>query len=96
MKKIAKNLDIPFCVAGGISSLADAEEILKQARIKFPSILLQLIDPPLFPGNGTRVWQSVCCCGVDSIFENNDYFVYKYTGRPETAQQAQLKTLPVG
>lgn len=93
VKKIAKNLDIPFCVAGGISSLADAEEILKAGADKI-SINSPAIDRPALISEMAQEFGSQCVVvGVDSIFENNDYFVYKYTGRPETAQQAQLKTL---
>ena len=42
VERVAQVIDIPFCVAGGIKTIADAEQILLSARIKFPSILLLL------------------------------------------------------
>ena len=42
VERVAQVIDIPFCVAGGIKTIADAEQILLSARIKFPLIL-----PPL-------------------------------------------------
>lgn len=43
VERVAQVIDIPFCVAGGIKTIAGAEQILLSARIKFPLIL------PLLP-----------------------------------------------
>ena len=39
VRRVAGTLDIPFCVAGGIRSVADAEEVLREGAEKISSQL---------------------------------------------------------
>jgi cyclase len=47
ISRVAEVLDIPFCVAGGIRSVADAEAILNAGAEKISVNSPALLDPPL-------------------------------------------------
>ena len=47
VRRVARILDIPFCVAGGIRSVADAEEVLRRGAEKISINSPALADPEL-------------------------------------------------
>ena len=93
VNRVAAVLDIPFCVAGGIRTLADAEDVLNLGADEISINSPALEDPELI-GTLARRFGSQCVVGgVDSAAEDNDYWVYKYTGDPERSRCSQRKTL---
>ena len=90
---VARELDIPFCVAGGIRSLADAEEVLRHGADKI-SINSPALARPELVGELARRFGSQCVViGIDSRAEDGDWFVYQYTGDPDKTTSAQRRTL---
>jgi imidazole glycerol-phosphate synthase subunit HisF len=89
----SRELDIPFCVAGGIRSVADAREVLNAGADKV-SINSPALERPELITELAREFGSQCVVvGVDSQKEEDDYFVYKYTGSLEKTQSAKRRTL---
>jgi cyclase len=90
---VASVLDIPFCVAGGIRSVADAEDVLNKGADKISINSPALADPGLISELAARFGSQCVVIGVDSQQEDGDWFVYQYTGDPEKTQAAQRRTL---
>ena len=93
VNRVASILDIPFCVAGGIRSLADAETILNLGADKISINSPALEDPALIETLARRFGSQCVVVGVDSSAEDGEYSVYQYTGDPERSRSSQRKTL---
>lgn len=91
--RVAKVLDIPFCVAGGIRSLDGAREILHGGADKI-SINSPALENPALIGELAREFGSQCVVvGIDSRTEDGDYFVKQYTGDPTKTRSTRWRTL---
>jgi cyclase len=90
---VASVLDIPFCVAGGIKSVADAEDVLNKGADKISINSPALANPELITELATRFGSQCVVIGVDSRQEGENWFVYQYTGDPDKTQAAQRRTL---
>jgi cyclase len=86
-------LDIPFCVAGGIRSVADAEDVLNRGADKISINSPALANPDLITELAKRFGSQCVVIGIDSRKENNDYHVYQYTGDPDRTTAAERKTV---
>jgi cyclase len=93
VNRVAEVLDIPFCVAGGIRSVADAESVLNLGADKV-SINSPALERPALIDELVRRFGSQCVViGVDSHEQDGDYDVYQYTGDPNRTRAAQRRTL---
>lgn len=91
--KVARVLDIPFCVAGGIRSIEDAKRILNSGADKI-SINSPALENPEFISSLVSVFGSQCIVvGIDSFKHDDDYYVYQYTGDPNKIIQSRWRTL---
>ena len=86
-------LDIPFCVAGGIKSLEDAEDVLNKGADKISINSPALANPNLIGELATRFGSQCVVIGIDSREEDDDWVVYQYTGDPDKTTAAQRRTL---
>lgn len=77
---IAKNINIPFCVAGGIRSLNDAEIILANGADKISINSPALENPGLIDKFAKRFGTQCVVVGIDSKLVNGKYIVNQYTG----------------
>ena len=91
--RIARVLDIPFCVAGGIRSVADAEAVLNAGAEKISVNSPALADPALIDRLAHRFGSQCVVVGVDSQTVGEDYLVYQYTGDPERSRSTARRTL---
>lgn len=89
VSRVARVLDIPFCVAGGIRSVADAEDVLNKGADKISINSPALANPDLITELAMRFGSQCVVIGIDSRQEHSDYFVYQYTGDPDKTQPAQ-------
>ncbi len=89
---VARELDIPFCVAGGIRSIADAEDVLNKGADKISVNSPALERPRLIDELATRFGSQCVVLGVDSREENGAYVVYQYTGDPDRTTAASRST----
>jgi imidazole glycerol-phosphate synthase subunit HisF len=80
IRRVTAVLDIPFCVAGGIRSVADAEEILNEGADKISINSPALADPPLITELARRFGTQCVVVGIDSREEHGAYRVWRMTG----------------
>jgi cyclase len=93
VNRIAALLDIPFCVAGGIRSVADAESVLNLGADKI-SINSPALERPALIDELVRRFGSQCVViGVDTLERGGDYQVYQYTGDPNRTVATARSTL---
>jgi len=91
--RIARVLDIPFCVAGGIRDVADAEAVLNAGAEKISVNSPALADPSLIDRLARRFGSQCVVVGVDSQTEGDDWMVYQFTGDPDRSRSTARRTL---
>lgn len=90
---VARLLDIPFCVAGGIKSVADAEDVLNKGADKISINSPALVNPDLIGELASRFGSQCVVIGIDSNEQEGDWFVYQFTGDPDKTRAAQRRTM---
>lgn len=85
---VAEVLDIPFCVAGGIRSVADAEGTLHAGADKV-SVNSPALENPTLIDLLSRHFGSQCVVvGIDSRRTPEGYRVWEMTGDPQRARDS--------
>lgn len=80
VERVARVIDIPFCVAGGIRSVAAAQVVLQNGADKI-SINSPALERPDLINELAETFGTQCVVvGIDSRTEGDDYVVYQYTG----------------
>jgi cyclase len=90
---VARVLDIPFCVAGGISSVADAESVLNAGAEKISVNSPALQQPELIDALSARFGAQCVVIGIDSQVTPKGYRVYQFTGDPSRTLATARDTL---
>lgn len=91
--RIAKVLDIPFSVAGGIRDVEDARAILASGADKISINSPALENPGLIDKMAAEFGNQCVVVGIDSRQEDGKYHVYQYTGDVKKTQATQRFTL---
>jgi len=93
VRRIARILDIPFAVAGGVRTRDQAAACLDAGADKV-SINSPALERPALIGELARNFGSQCVVlGVDSFEGDGDYRVKQYTGSTETSRDSGRLTL---
>lgn len=93
VEKTAAALDIPFCVAGGIRSVADAVELLNAGADKV-SVNSPALERPALISELSRRFGSQCVVvGVDSRKDEGEWRVFQYTGLESRTIAAKRRTM---
>jgi cyclase len=93
ISRVGEVLDIPFCVAGGIRGIADAESILASGAEKI-SVNSPALERPLLIDELARRFGSQCVVvGIDSQPSADGWCVHQYTGDPSRSRDAARLTL---
>jgi cyclase len=93
ISRVARVLDIPFCVAGGIRSVAEAEDVLNAGAEKISVNSPALTDPALIDSLARRFGSQCVVVGIDSQTVDGEFEVYQFTGDPERTRGTQRRTL---
>jgi cyclase len=93
ISRVAEVLDIPFCVAGGIRTVADAEAILNAGAEKISVNSPALIDPALIDRLAARFGSQCVVVGIDSQTATGGFRVYQFTGDPDRSRDSGRDTL---
>jgi cyclase len=93
INRVASVLDIPFCVAGGIRSVADAETVLNFGADKISINSPALERPALIDELVQRFGSQCVVIGIDTLERDGDYHVYQYTGDPNRSRPSERRTL---
>lgn len=93
--EIAKVIDIPLCVAGGIRTVEDAKGVLANGANKISINSPALANPDFINELVDAIGGDAVVIGIDSYFDEarNDYFVYTLTGDEATTSETAWKTL---
>jgi len=91
--RVARLLDIPFCVAGGIGSVADAEAVLAAGAEKISVNSPALSNPDLIDALSERFGAQCVVVGIDSLAADGDYRVKQFTGDVARTRDASRRTL---
>ncbi len=89
--RVAAELDIPFCVAGGIGSVADAEAVLAAGADKISINSPALARPALIDELAARFGSQCVVIGIDVDARSDDrdhWRVVANSGKPEAAHDA--------
>ena len=82
--KIAKEINIPFTVGGGINTVEDAATIIKAGADKISINSAAVKNSSLIKEIAERFGSQAVVVAVDTKFENNDWFVYVNGGKVAT------------
>jgi cyclase len=93
ISRVAALLDIPFCVAGGIRTVADAEDILRHGADKISINSPALENPDLISDLARRFGSQCVVLGVDSRSAGNSWQVYQYTGDASRIRETSRDTV---
>jgi cyclase len=93
VQRVARAIDIPFCVAGGIRSVADARAVLYAGADKISVNSPALENPDLVDALATEFGTQSIVVGVDSREFEGEYRVNQYTGDPDKSRELARRTL---
>lgn len=88
VNRIAKNINIPFTVGGGISSVEDVYEILNSGADKVSVNTSAFKNPSLINDLAKRYGSQCVVVAIDTKFENDDWCVYLNGGKVKTEKKA--------
>jgi imidazole glycerol-phosphate synthase subunit HisF len=91
--RVARTLDIPFCVAGGIRSVAEAEEVLAAGAEKISVNSPALENPDLINALSERFGAQCVVVGIDSQTIEDEYRVQQFTGDVRRSRNTSRSTL---
>jgi len=91
--RVAEVLDIPFCVAGGIGSVADAEQLLNAGAEKVSVNSPALTRPALIDELARRFGSQCVVVGIDSQTTPAGFRVHQFTGDPDRSRDTARDTL---
>jgi imidazole glycerol-phosphate synthase subunit HisF len=93
VSRVARTLDIPFCVAGGIRSVEDAEQLLACGAEKVSVNSPALENPDLINALSERFGAQCVVVGIDSQTIDGEYRVQQFTGDSARTRDAARKTI---
>jgi imidazole glycerol-phosphate synthase subunit HisF len=89
VEKIAKEINIPFTVGGGINSVEDAIAIIKAGADKVSINSSAVKNPQLITDISNQFGSQAMVVAIDTKYENNEWYVYVSGGKIPTG----LKTI---
>lgn len=94
VERVARVIDIPFCVAGGIRSVADARAVLHAGADKV-SVNTPATERPELVAELAEAFGVQCVVvGVDSLADpDGQWRVRQYTGQPDRTRALATRTL---
>jgi cyclase len=93
VSRVARTLDIPFCVAGGIRSVAEAEAVLASGAEKISVNSPALADPDLINALSERFGAQCVVIGIDSQTVDGEYRVQQFTGDITRTRDTARRTI---
>lgn len=85
VEKVAKVINIPFTVGGGINAFADVERLLYAGADKVSVNSAAIRNPQLINEISSKFGSQVCVCAIDARQEaNGEWYCYMKGGRERT------------
>jgi cyclase len=82
--RVAREINIPFTVGGGINELADVERLLYAGADKVSVNSAAIRRPELIEEITTRFGSQVCVCAIDARLDADGWHCYLKGGRERT------------
>ena len=82
--RVAKEINIPFTVGGGINDIEDVERLLGAGADKISVNSAALRRPGLIDDIARRFGSQVCVCAIDAKYEDGRWVCYLNGGRVPT------------
>ena len=94
VERVARAIDIPFCVAGGIRDVEDARVLLHAGADKI-SVNTPALERPALIGELAEAFGVQCVVvGIDSLRDGDgEWHVRQYTGDPSRSRALAKRTL---
>ena len=86
--RIAQNINIPFTVGGGISSVEDVSVLLNAGADKISVNTSAFKNPQLIADMAAQFGSQCVVLAIDTKFENGDWYVYLNGGKVKTEKKA--------
>jgi len=93
VESVAREIDVPFCVAGGIRSVEDARTLLHAGADKVSINTPALENPDLISQLADDFGSQCVVVGVDSMRRDGELCVYSHTGSEAKMKEARRPTL---
>ncbi|MDP1696218.1 MAG: imidazole glycerol phosphate synthase subunit HisF [Xanthomonadaceae bacterium] len=94
VERVARLIDIPFCVAGGIRSVADARAVLHAGADKISINTPALERPELIDELAAAFGVQCVVVGIDSLRDDDgEWRVRQFTGDPARTRALPMRTL---
>ena len=86
--RVAKNINIPFTVGGGIRSIEDVSVLLNSGADKISLNTSAFKNPQLIADLSGRFGSQCIVLAIDTKFENEEWYVYLNGGKVKTETRA--------
>ena len=86
--RIAQNINIPFTVGGGISTVEDVSILLNAGADKISVNTSAFKNPQLIKDLSDRFGSQCIVLAIDTKFENDNWYVYLNGGKVKTEKKA--------
>ena len=93
IEDIARVIDIPFCVAGGVRSLEIARELLNCGADKISINSPAIENPELISILAKEFGRQCVVVGVDSRLDNGEHVIHQYTGDVQASRKTKIPML---
>jgi cyclase len=94
VNRVAEVIDIPFCVAGGIRSVAEARTVLQAGADKISVNTPAVRNPDLVDALADAFGSQCVVVGIDSIVQDDGTWTTRQmTGDPDAMEATGLETL---
>ncbi len=84
--RVAREINIPFTVGGGINELADVERMLMAGADKVSMNSAAIRHPELIEETARRFGSQVCVVAIDARLDDDGWFAYVKGGRERTGR----------
>ncbi|MBR2234241.1 MAG: imidazole glycerol phosphate synthase subunit HisF [Prevotella sp.] len=85
--RVARQINIPFTVGGGINELADVERLLMAGADKVSMNSAAILNPTIIEDTARRFGSQVCVVAIDARMEPDGWHCYLKGGRQRTERQ---------
>lgn len=85
--RVAREINIPFTVGGGINSLADVERLLYAGADKVSVNSAAIRRPELIDEIAAKFGSQVCVCAIDARHDTDGWHCYVKGGRERTERR---------
>lgn len=93
LRDLAREINIPICVAGGIRTVAQAIDCLENGADKVSINSPALERPELITEIAEAAGSQCVVVGVDSLAEGDDWVICQYTGDVSATRRTSRRTL---